>query len=207
MMRITAKFCIFLILIIVPAWAQNRLAEPSPAVVGPAYNFSTGYSYLAMPLAGAGQAHLNGMDASGSMAWSPRWAATVDTNYFRTSNVSGTGHGAYVLNTQCGPEFSLFEREKNRLFVRALGGSALVDGAIPAKAGFYHGWLVRPSFTAGGGFEQSVSPQFALRINGDYLRTLFYGSGSAVLPQNNLRLTVSLVVRVRRGRGRVERGW
>ncbi|MGC1373276.1 MAG: hypothetical protein WA824_14155 [Candidatus Sulfotelmatobacter sp.] len=197
-MGTTGKVWFLVIMLVGPVLAQNRLAEPSPAIVGPAYDVSTGYTYLAMPIPGAGQVHLNGLDASGSIAWSPRWAATLDTSYLRTSDIPGIGHQAYMLNTQGGPEFSLFEHRNSRVFIRALGGSALIDGAVPVgKTGVYHGWLVRPSVALGGGFEQSVSRQFAIRINGDYLHTLFYDSSGAVLPQNNLRLTVSLVIHVK----------
>lgn len=196
--RTAGKLSLLMIMLIVPAAAQNLLTAPSPAVTGPAYDFSTGYTYLAMPVPGAGQVHLNGLDASGSVAWNPRWDAVLDTNYLRTSDVPGTGHQAYMLNTQFGPEFYPFVHRWTRFFARALGGSALIDGAVPARGGVYHGWLVRPSLAFGGGFEQSVSGRFAVRFNGDYLRTLFYDSSGAALPQNNLRLSVSLVVRTRK---------
>ena len=197
-MGTTGKLWFLVIMLAGPAFAQSRLAEPSPAIVGPAYDVSTGYTYLAMPIPGAGQVHLNGLDASGSIAWNPRWGAILDTSYLRTSDIPGLGHQAYMLNTQAGPEFYLFQHRNSRFFVRALGGSALIDGAVPVgKTGVYHGWLVRPSVAFGAGFEQSVSRQFAIRINGDYLHTLFYDSSGAVLPQNNLRLTVSLVIHVK----------
>ena len=198
-MRTIAKVGFFVIMLIAPAVAQNRLTVPSPAVTGPAYDVSTGYTYLAMPLPGAGNVHLNGLDASGSIAWSPRWGATLDSNYLRASDVLGITHPAYMLNSQFGPEFSPFEHCNSRIFVRGLAGAALIDGAVADnKTGFYHGWLARPSFAAGAGFEQSVSRQFAIRINGDYLHTLFYDSAGAVLPQTNLRLTVSIVFRMKK---------
>jgi hypothetical protein len=201
---ITGKVWFVMLLLIGPALAQTLITTASPPMTGPAYDFSTGYTYLAMPIPGAGQLHLNGLDASGSIAWSPRWGATLDTNFLRTSNVPGTAHQAYVLNTQCGPEFDPFEHRNTRFFVRALAGSALIDGAVPTKGGSYHGWLLRPSLAFGGGFEQSVSTQFGIRFNGDYLRTLFYDPTGAELSQNNLRLTVSLVVRTRKIRERVD---
>ena len=49
----------------------------------------------------------------------------------------------------------------------------------------------------GGGVERPVSGQLALRVIGDYLRTDFYDSAGAVKPQNNLRLTVSFVFRLK----------
>jgi hypothetical protein len=198
-MRTTCKTCFLAIMMIAPALAQNRITQPTPAMAGPAYDFSTGYTFLAMPIPGAGQAHLNGLDASGSIAWSPRWAVTLDTSYLRTSDVPGTGHSAYMVNTQFGPELYPFEHGNSRIFVHALGGSALIDGAVPvSNTGLYHGWLLRPSLAAGGGFERAVAQRFAIRVNADYLRTLFYDPIGGAVPQNNLRLTVSFVIRMKK---------
>lgn len=194
-LAITSRAWFVAILLVGPALAQSVFSTPPPAMTGPAYNFSAGYTYLAMPIPGAGQAHLNGVDASGSIAWNSHWGLTLDTNYLRTSNVAGTGHQAYMVNPQMGPEFYLLQRRSSRFFVRALGGAALIDGAVPATGGIYHGWLVRPSLAFGGGLERSVSRHLAIRFNGDYLRTLFYDPTGAALPQNNLRVGLSLVIR------------
>jgi hypothetical protein len=207
-MRTASQVGLLVITMLAPALAQNRLSEPSPAIAGPAYDFSTGYTYLAMPIPGAGQVYLNGLDASGSIAWSPRWAATLDTSYLRSSDIPGTGHEAYMLNTQLGPEFSPFAHRNTRFFVRGLAGSALVDGAVPGgKNDEYHGWLVRPSIAAGGGIEQAISRQFGIRVNADYLRTLFYDPIGGALPQNNLRLTVSFVIRTKKAGEGVNTAW
>jgi hypothetical protein len=206
-LEIASKAWLTMIMLVGPALAQSLVTTPSPAMTGPAYDLSTGYTYLAMPIPGSGQAHLNGVDASGSIAWTNRWGLTLDTNYLRTSDIPGTAHPAYMLNAQCGPELYLFEHRNTRVFVRAIAGSALIDGAVPARGGLYHGWLVRPSFAFGGGLEQSVSARFAIRLNGDYLRTLFYDASGESLPQNNLRMAVSLVIRTRKTAERVESGW
>lgn len=193
----------FIFLLIAPALAQSRLTTPSPAATGPTYDISTGYTYLAMPLPSAGNVRLNGFDVSGSIDWSPRWGAVIDTNYLRASDVLSVSHPSYVLETQAGPKFYVLEHANTRIFVRALAGAALVDSAVPDnKTGFYHGWLVRPSFAAGAGLEQAVSGHLALRLNEDYLRTSFYDSAGAVLPQNNLRLTLSIVFQAKRNLGR-----
>jgi len=191
--KIAGKVGFFVIMLVGSALAQNRAAELS-AVSGPTYDFSTGYAYLAMPIPAAGHVHLNGLAASGSIGLGPRWGVTLDSSYLRTSDVFGTSHPVYVLNTQGGPEFIPFEFGRARIFVRALAGAALVDGIAPvSETKYLHGWLVRPSCAFGAGFEHDVSERFALRANGDYLRTSFFDSTGAVLPQGNLRLTVSLV--------------
>lgn len=197
-MRITGKIGFFVVMLITPALAQTLVTEPAPAVSGPAFDLSTGYTYLGMPVPGAKHADLNGIDAAGTMSLGARWGAMVDTSYFRTSEVLGISHPAYMLNTQGGPVFYPFQRRNNRVLVRALFGAALIDGAAPgAGTQFYHGWLVHPSYAFGTGFEQSISEKFALRVNGDYLRTSFYDFSGAVRPQNNLRLTMSLVFRLK----------
>jgi opacity protein-like surface antigen len=84
------------------------------------------------------------------------------------------------------------------VFVRALAGMGLIDGAVPiTESQDFHGWLVRPSYAVGGGVEQYVSGQLSVRINGDYLRTSFYDAAGAVQPQNNIRLTLSFVFRLK----------
>jgi len=201
----SAKLWFAVILLIGTAVAQNLVTGATPAMKGPAYDVSTGYSYAAMPIHGAGAVSLNGLDVSGSIDWNARLGATLDTSFLRASSVPGTTHQAYMLNTQVGPQFYPFERGKNRIFVRALGGFALIDGATPADATHvYHGYLVRPSFALGAGVERAFAGPFALRINGDYLRTLFYDSTGAALPQNSFRLTASLVFRMRKYPGT---GW
>lgn len=197
-MSITWKICFFVVVLVVSVQAQNRVVDPAPAVTGPAYDVSTGYTSLNMQIPGAGHVRLNGIDLSGSIALGPRWGATLDTSYVRSSDVLRLAHPAYMLNTQGGPEFYPFQRGNTRIFLRALAGAAVVDGAVPGSGTqFYHGWLVHPSFAVGTGFEQSVSEQLAVRLNGDYLRTSFYNSTGAVRPQNNLRLTASLVFRLK----------
>jgi opacity protein-like surface antigen len=193
------KICFFGFLMVLPALAQNRLQSgPSPAVTGPAYDVSVGYSYLTMPISSTGRANLNGLDLSGRVALGPRWGATLDSSYVRTSNVLTTPHQGYVFSSHTGPVFSIVEHRNTRVFLRALAGVGLVDGAVPkSDNAYFHGWLLRPSYAAGAGVEHSVSEQLALRLNGDYLRTTFYDAGGAIQGQNNLRVTVSVVFRLK----------
>jgi len=183
---------------VMPALAQRLQSGPSPAVAGPAYDVSVGYTYLSMPISSAGRAGLNGLDSSASVALSPRWGATIDSSYLRTSDVLTTPHQGYVLSLQAGPVFSLLERRNTRVFVRGLAGAGLVDGAVPvSNTSYFHGWLLRPAYTAGVGVERSVSGNLAVRVNGDYVRTTFYDGAGAAQAQNNLRLTVSFVFRLK----------
>lgn len=189
----------FVLLLVAPGLAQNGLqSPPAPAVTGPAYDVSVGYTNLMMPIPGAKRVAVNGLDASGSIGLSPRLAVIVESSYARTSNVLSTGHQAYMLNTQSGPVFYPWEHGRTRLLLRGLAGFAVIDGAVPInKVNYFHGWLARPSFAFGGGIERGVGNQFLLRANADYLRTSFYDAAGGVQGQNNLRLTMSLVFRLK----------
>lgn len=184
----------FVLLLVAPALAQNGLqSQPAPAVTGPAYDVSAGYTNLMMPIPGSKRVLMNGMDASGSISLSERWSAILESSFARTSDVLSTRHQAYMLNSQSGPVFYPWERGNTRLLLRGLGGFAMIDGGVPRDTNtYFRGWLLRPSFTFGGGIERAVSSQFLLRFNADYLRTSFYDAAGAVQGQNCLRLTMSL---------------
>ena len=196
-MRTTSKVWLFVFVFATSALAQN-FVSPKPAISGPAYDLSIGYANLTMAVASAGHANLSGVDASGTVALSERWGAVIDTSYLRTSNLLGTTHQGYMLTVQTGPVFYALNHGSTRVFLRALGGGAVVDGAVPINDNsYFHGWLARPSYAFGGGFEHPVSQSLTLRFSGDYLRTSFYDSTGSVAGQNNLRMTASFVFRLR----------
>lgn len=198
-MRTIGRICFFGLVMVASAGAQSRLqSTPSPAVAGPAFDVSVGYSHLTMPIPSAGHANLNGLDFSGNIGLSERWGATLDSSYLRTSDVLGTGHQGYLLSSHAGPVFYPVAHGNTRMFVRALAGVGLVDGAVPiSETRDFHGWLLHPSYVFGGGVEHFVSGQAGVRVNGDYVRTEFYDSGGVAQPQNNLQLTVSFIFRLR----------
>jgi hypothetical protein len=203
MMRVPGRICCFLFVMVAPVLAQRLQSGPSPAVAGPAYDVSVGYTYLSMPISSAGRVGLNGLDSSAGVALSPRWGVTLDSSYLRTSNVLSTPHQGYALSFQAGPVFSLIEHGRNRVFVRGLAGAGLVDGAVPvSETSFFHGWLLRPAYTAGAGIERSISANLALRVNGDYVRTTFFDGAGEAQAQNNLRMTLSFVFRLKERRHR-----
>jgi len=200
--RTIRKACFLVFVLVAPALTQNwQERGPAPAVTGPAYDISIGYSNLFMAIPGAQHVSFNGLDLSGHADFSPRWGAILDTSYVRTHNIPGTPHAGYAFTGHIGPVFYPIQHGGTRIFVHALVGAAVIDGAVPqSKTAYYEGWLVRPSYALGGGVEQSVSGPFALRVSGDYLRTSFLNAAGAVRPQDNLRLTASIVFRLRRHR-------
>jgi hypothetical protein len=198
------KVYLLVFVMVAPALAQSRLqSTPAPAIAGPAYDVSVGYSYLSMPIASAGRAGLNGLDFSGNVALGPRWGVTLDSSYLRASNVVSTPHQGYALTFLTGPVFSLVQHGNTRVFLRGLGGAGLIDGGVPVTdTSYFHGWLLRPSYAVGVGFERPVSEQLGVRVIGDYLRTTFYDATGAAQAQNNLRVTVSVVFRLKERRHR-----
>jgi hypothetical protein len=208
-MRNIGKICFFAFVMVAPALGQSRLqSEPSPAVTGPTYNVGVGYSYLSMPMPGAGRANFNGLDFSGNIGLSPRWGATLDCSYLYTPEVLSTRHQGYIVNLHTGPVFYPVAHGNTRVFVRALAGMAIVDGAVPiTNSEDFHGWQLRPSYALGGGVEHRVSGQLALRMIGDYLRTDFYDSAGVAKPQNNFRLTMSFVFRLKERAHRSTQLW
>jgi hypothetical protein len=189
--------------LIAPALAQNQLQAPPPATAfGPTYDVSFGYSYLSSTIPSAGRVGLSGLDVTGHANFLPHWGVAVDSGYVRTSNVLATGQSGYTLAFLAGPVFHLFEARKTQIFVHALVGAGLVDSAVPVSGTEYlQGWVARPAYALGGGIERSVAGPFAVRLTGDYLRTAYADSAGDVRSQNNLRVTASIVFRLRDRQG------
>lgn len=181
-----------------PVLAQNQQTTGiAPAAAGPAFDVSAGYSNLTM-VRSAQNVNLGGLDLAGHVDLNSRWGAMLDSMYVRTSDILGTGHAGYQLSFLGGPMFYVVEHGNSRIYVHGLAGGALVDGAVPInKTDYAHGWLVRFSYAAGGGFEHTLSGPFHVRVQGDYLHSTFFDDTGAARPQGNLRLTLSLVIRLK----------
>jgi hypothetical protein len=198
-MSIMGKALSLAFVLIAPALAQNQMQGGPPATAyGPTYDVSCGYSYLLSTIPSAGRVGLNGLDVTGHANFLPRWGVAVDSGYVHTSNVLATGQSGYTLTFLAGPVFHLFEARKTRAFVHALVGAGLVDSAVPVSGTEYlQGWVARPAYALGSGIERTVAGPFAVRLTGDYLRTAYADSAGDVRPQNNLRVTASIVFRLR----------
>jgi hypothetical protein len=201
-MSIVGKVLSLTFALIAPALAQNLQAPPPATAFGPTYDVSLGYSYLSSTIPSAGRVGLSGLDVTGHANFLPRWGVAVDSGYVRTSNVLATGQSGYTLAFLAGPVFHVFEARKTQMFVHALAGAGLVDSAVPVSGTEYlQGWVARPAYALGGGIERSVAGPFAVRLTGDYLRTAYADSAGDVRPQNNLRVTASIVFRLRDRQG------
>jgi hypothetical protein len=193
--KLTGRILLIGLAMVPSALAQDRLqTSVPPAATGPSYDVSAGFNYIQMSFPGAGHVNMDGVAAGASVDFTRHFGAAIGSDYARASVVPGTPHDAYLLTLQGGPVFYPLETRRSRMFVHALAGPGLVDGAVPISATkYFHGWAMHLSYAFGGGIQQSVSRQLALRVTGDYLFTSFYGPAGGVEPQNNLRLTVSLV--------------
>jgi hypothetical protein len=214
MMRITMRItgiagcfvfiCIFTCALAARAVAQNLATTPAPAAAGPSSDVSVGYTFVRMPIPGSSSVNLNGLDVTGRMDLNQHWGIMADSNYARTPNVLGPPNGGYVLSFLGGPAFYPVEHRNTRVFLRFLAGASMIDAAAPgADSQYYHGWLVRFSYAGGAGVEQAIAGPFSLRLGGDYLRTSFYDHTGAVQPQNDFRVTASLIFRLKNSNRRV----
>ncbi len=179
----------------VPLLGQDLSRGASVAVKGPEYDVSVGYNYTALNFSGKSTVNMQGVDLGAAVDFTPRWGANFDTTYARAGRDSRSGHASYVLTSLIGPVFVLKQNENNRLFVRALAGVGLVDGSVPVGQLYYRGWLTRFTWAVGTGIEHNLSGPFAVRVNVDYLRAKYVSSNLSVQPQNDFRVTGSLVYR------------
>jgi hypothetical protein len=189
------KILVCMFLLVTPLLAQNRLNGPPPGATGPSFEASAGFVYLSMAMPSQRVALLGG-DANAVVKVSTRWGATVDGTYAHTGNVLGTGYNGNFLSCLTGPVFYPVVHRNFGVFVRAMVGASWVDSAVPVSGSNYlGGWVARPSYAAGGGFEHSLFGPFSVQIAGDYQRTTFVNANDALQVQNNLRLTTSFTYR------------
>ena len=198
-LRVPCTVLLFVLAVAASLAAQSGLRDTAPATgSGPAFDVNVGATYLAMSAPTGGSANLYGADAGALLDFSRHWGVTVDSSYVRTSDVLDLGHSGYVLSFLVGPVFHPIEGRNTRVSLRALAGAGLVESAVPENSSYnLHGWVARPSYLAGVGVERSFAGPFAVRVDADYLRTDFVNSTDTVQPQNNLRLTLSLVFHIK----------
>jgi opacity protein-like surface antigen len=194
-LRFLTKLSLVSLLCVSPLLGQRASEGTIPAARGPECDVAGGYSYGAVRFSGKPTVNMHGVDLSGSCDYTPRWSATFDSSYLRAGRDPASGHSSYVLSFLAGPVFVPLQNENTRLLVRALAGVGLVDGSVPVGQLFYRGWLTRFTWAVGTGVEHNISGPFAVRLNVDYLRTKFVSSDLSVQPQNNIRVSGSLVYR------------
>jgi opacity protein-like surface antigen len=193
--RFSTRLSIVSLLCASPLLGQAVLHGAAPAAKASDYDVSVGYSYAGVNFSGQPTVNMQGVDLAAATDFTSRWGATLDSSYARAGRNPGSGHGSYVLDFLAGPVFVPAQNENTRLLVRALAGVSLLDGSVPVGQLYYRGWLTRFSWAVGTGIEHNISGPFAVRVNVDYLRTKFVSSSLTTQPQNNIRVTGSLVFR------------
>jgi hypothetical protein len=184
-------------LLVAPLLAQARwgTSEPAAGATGPVFEAGLGYVYLSMAMPSQ-RVGLTGLHANGLVRFDSHWGATVDSTYAGTGDVLGTGHGGNVLSCLAGPVFYPFGHGQAGIFLHGLVGASLVDSAVPVSGAYYlGGWVARPSYAVGGGFEHSLFRPLGVRVQADFQRTTFANPTGALQGQNNLRLVTSIVYR------------
>jgi opacity protein-like surface antigen len=195
-LRRLVNFCVLLVVLAAPSFAQDDQTSPAPAGEITPGDIAVGYSYLNLGFSGKPAVHLNGIEASGMINLNPSWAATLDSSYVRAGRDPESGHSSSVLSAFAGPVFIVARKRDMRFLARALAGMTLVDGSVPVNQVYFRGWESRFSWAFGAGVERNLSPSYAVRFNVDYLRTHFMGTSGTVQPQNGIRLGANFVFRI-----------
>jgi opacity protein-like surface antigen len=191
------KVAVWIFFLVAPLLAQQLgTGPPPPAMTGPVFEASAGYTYLDMETSSRQHMAFSGVDADGSIDFNARWGMMVDSSYVRAGNVLGTGHTGNVLSLLIGPVFYPVDSENTRIFVHTLAGVSLVNSAIPVTRTYYlDGTVNRFSYALGGGVERTLAGPLAIRVGADYLRTTFVNSTAAMQIQNNIRIVTGMVYR------------
>lgn len=180
-----------------PAFAYVRPSKPKPAVAAgyaPALNVSAGFSVTSLGLPSSGRAVLSGVDASVATDSGRHFGVKLDLNYQRAPSLYNSGHPMDVFSYLLGPVFYPWNGNTLSTQFHLLVGGARVAGPYPNGTGTLSAARVNyPAWELGGDVEYRLSPAFGFRVGVDYLQTHFYSSSGGVRPQNDIRITNSLV--------------
>ena len=182
----------------VAAWEMflggPRAAGQGPIVtgIGPEIEAHGGFEYIGMQVPSASNVPMYGADSGLTVGVTHHLGVRLDVGYARASNVFDTGHHSDVLTYMAGPVIYPVRTRKASPYVELLMGGARVTGPIPdGQGGFYRGYANDLAWAGGGGMEIRSTPEFALRLGADYLRTKYFDSNGLLTGQGNLRGVVS----------------
>ena len=151
------------------------------AQILPKGNIFVGYAYERFGQNSGGAANFNGWEASAEGKFLFHWFGLVlDAN-----GDYGIPHGISVkqYNFLAGPRVT-FSFGKVRPFVHVLGGYARMNNSVAGFSDTDHSF----AYVGGGGFDYKMLRVFAWRVQGDYLRTQFFGA-----TQKSARISTGLV--------------
>ena len=166
----------------------------NPVGAAPSMEAGIGYSYLSVDIPSQTGIAMNGVDASFTADFHPRFGIKFDLGYGRAWNVFDTSHHADLLSYMAGPVFYPIRRRKFSAYTQLLLGGARESGVNLASDGaVLTGWVSHFAWAAGGGAQYRLTPSFSVRLGADYMRTSFFNSNLAIVHQNNLRTIASIV--------------
>lgn len=188
--RFAGNLTLALLLFALTAWGQlPRTAGKAPVIEG-----SVGYCYVNLGVPESGRLSLNGLDASLTADFFPRFGVTLDASYARAADVFQSGRHADVLPYMAGPVFYPMQHKRITVYMHALLGGARVGAAVPHGEGTYLvGYTNQFAWVGGGGVQYRYSPRTKFQLGADYLHTAMFGPNFAVQGQNNFRAVASIV--------------
>ena len=215
-----------------PQTAPESTSIPLPAKPHtanyPRTELFVGYSFAQAGFFNAGHwAQLNGWDASFGLNVTNLLGLVGDGGeYFGNSQIPGGTPAPFptTLAPYCtsgpactfdadtreynilfGPQFAYRKHARWTPFGELMAGHDGVRGIAHAPAGYVSEVSSGLAVVAGGGFDHPITERYALRIKADYLQTRTDFSALGKAKQDNLRVSVGVVIRsVRKKRRKLE---
>jgi peptidoglycan-associated lipoprotein len=161
------------------------------AEAGADYN----YVHTNAPPGGCGCFSMNGGDGWLAYNFSQSFAAVALVSGQHASNIAGSGADLTLTSYLFGPRYSWRKSGRFVPFGQLLLGGAHASGSFAPGSAGYPGSSNAFAMTAGAGLDVELTKRFAVRaFQADYYLTHFANGVND--HQNNLRITVGLVLRL-----------
>jgi len=157
-------------------------------------DLSLGYSYIrARPSTSTPPSfNANGFSVSGS--WNVKGVGIVgEVGVYYVRSIGGKSANADLVTFLGGPRFTLHRTERAKVFAQILAGGAHSNAASFQGAGVTARTAL--AVAAGVGVDWFPTRSFGVRAQGDYLPTRFQEKIGTTSTQNNIRITLALVLR------------
>ena len=176
----------FLIGTVTPAFGQQA------TVATPQFETSASYSFIRASAANAGGGfNLNGGSATVAYNFSDRFAVVADIGAYRFSGLP-SGLTSTMYTYMFGPRVTFRRWSRVAPFAQVLLGG----GRLNASAGGVDAGENGLAMPAGGGLDVPLHRHFAIRvIQAEYLMTRFDRVDGSSATQNDVRISVGLVLR------------
>jgi len=195
MTRLGGLLCV--LLLAVPAFAQEKAKEKAADTSTPKYEITAGFEYRSY--------YPNTMPRFGTEGWT----ATYDYSFYRhflslvadaTGTYSSQGQGGYtdIYTLTAGPRvYPLGHRHRFTVYGQGLFGDGYIRKRAPFSSGFFGTPMHddRYAFSLGGGVEHRLGENWSARLlEFDYESTRFFTT-TGIAGQSNYRLSFGLTRR------------